>query len=47
MEDYTRFSDWLRSAERVVTYPHTHMVPHKVAKEELKKYEVITQILSR
>ncbi|XP_077969764.1 nesprin-1-like isoform X1 [Styela clava] len=38
-EDYSRFGDWLKSAERVVSRPNTFMISYQVAREELKRFE--------
>ncbi|NWX82754.1 SYNE2 protein, partial [Nothoprocta pentlandii] len=39
LDDYSRFEDWLKSAERVAANPHSSEVLYTHAKEELKKFE--------
>ncbi|XP_075782511.1 nesprin-2 isoform X2 [Pelodiscus sinensis] len=39
LEDYSRFEDWLKSAERTAAYPNSSEVLYTGAKEELKKFE--------
>ncbi|EPY86170.1 hypothetical protein CB1_000324016 [Camelus ferus] len=39
LEDYSRFEDWLKSAERTAAYPNSSEVLYTVAKEELKRFE--------
>lgn len=40
LDDYSRFEDWLTSAERTAASPNSSEVLYTVAKEELKKFEV-------
>ena len=40
MDDYSRFEDWLRTAERTAANPASSEVLYTSAKEELKKFEV-------
>ncbi|XP_026133976.1 nesprin-2-like isoform X2 [Carassius auratus] len=39
LEDYSRFEDWLSTAECTAVNPATKDVPYTCAKEELKKFE--------
>ncbi|XP_074921846.1 nesprin-2 [Chelonoidis abingdonii] len=39
LDDYSRFEDWLKSAERTAAYPNSSEVLYINAKEELKKFE--------
>ncbi|XP_072424107.1 uncharacterized protein [Chiloscyllium punctatum] len=39
LEDYSRFDDWLKGAERTAAHPNSSQVPYSLAKEELKKFE--------
>ncbi|KAL0967507.1 hypothetical protein UPYG_G00253120 [Umbra pygmaea] len=39
LDDYSRFEDWLKVAERTAANPNSENVLYTVAKEELKKYE--------
>ncbi|XP_073098376.1 nesprin-2 isoform X4 [Manis javanica] len=39
LDDYSRFEDWLKSAERTAAYPNSSEVLYTSAKEELKKFE--------
>ncbi|XP_070274716.1 nesprin-2 isoform X3 [Myotis yumanensis] len=39
LDDYSRFEDWLTSAERTAASPNSSEVLYTVAKEELKKFE--------
>ncbi|KAK7906753.1 hypothetical protein WMY93_015365 [Mugilogobius chulae] len=39
LDDYSRFEDWLKMAERTAANPNTGAVPYAAAKEELKKFE--------
>uniref|UniRef100_A0AAQ6IQR6 KASH domain-containing protein n=1 Tax=Anabas testudineus TaxID=64144 RepID=A0AAQ6IQR6_ANATE len=39
LEDYSRFEDWLKMAERTAANPNSADVLYTVAKEELKKFE--------
>ncbi|KAM8807307.1 nesprin-2 [Eudromia elegans] len=39
LDDYSRFEDWLLSAERTAANPHSSEVLYTHAKEELKKFE--------
>ncbi|XP_076978529.1 nesprin-2 isoform X1 [Tamandua tetradactyla] len=39
LDDYSRFEDWLKSAERTAAYPNSSEVLYTVAKEELKRFE--------
>uniref|UniRef100_A0A674B922 KASH domain-containing protein n=1 Tax=Salmo trutta TaxID=8032 RepID=A0A674B922_SALTR len=39
LDDYSRFEDWLKVAERTAANPNSDNVPYTVAKEELKKFE--------
>ncbi|XP_064368021.1 nesprin-2 isoform X2 [Dromaius novaehollandiae] len=39
LDDYSRFEDWLKSAERTAANPHSSEVLYTHAKEELKKFE--------
>lgn len=40
LDDYSRFEDWLKMAERTAANPNSGDVLYTVAKEELKKFEV-------
>jgi len=40
LNDYSRFEDWLKTAERAAANPNSADVLFTVAKEELKKFEV-------
>lgn len=40
LDDYSRFEDWLKMAERTAANPNSSDVLYAVAKEELKKFEV-------
>lgn len=40
LDDYSRFEDWLKSAERTAASPNSSEVLYTHAKEELKKFEV-------
>ncbi|XP_054988523.1 nesprin-2 isoform X1 [Sorex araneus] len=39
LDDYSRFEDWLKSAERTAAYPNSSEVLYTSAKEELKRFE--------
>uniref|UniRef100_A0A2K6FJQ6 Nesprin-2 n=1 Tax=Propithecus coquereli TaxID=379532 RepID=A0A2K6FJQ6_PROCO len=39
LDDYSRFEDWLKSAERTAACPHSSEVLYTSAKEELKRFE--------
>uniref|UniRef100_A0A803TY05 Spectrin repeat containing nuclear envelope protein 2 n=1 Tax=Anolis carolinensis TaxID=28377 RepID=A0A803TY05_ANOCA len=39
LEDYSRFEDWLKTAEKTAAYPNSSEVSYTNAKEELKKFE--------
>ncbi|XP_037837524.1 nesprin-2 isoform X2 [Kryptolebias marmoratus] len=39
LNDYSRFEDWLKTAERTAASPNSADVLYSVAKEELKKFE--------
>ncbi|XP_009867463.1 PREDICTED: nesprin-1, partial [Apaloderma vittatum] len=39
LDDYSRFEDWLKVAERTAAFPSSSGVLYTVAKEELKKFE--------
>ncbi|XP_039098056.1 nesprin-2 isoform X4 [Hyaena hyaena] len=39
LDDYSRFEDWLKSAERIAAYPNSSEVLYTNAKEELKRFE--------
>ncbi|XP_048455965.1 nesprin-2-like [Rhincodon typus] len=39
LDDYSRFDDWLKGAERTAAHPNSSQVPYSLAKEELKKFE--------
>ncbi|XP_057586422.1 nesprin-2 [Hippopotamus amphibius kiboko] len=39
LDDYSRFEDWLKSAERTAACPNSSEVLYTAAKEELKKFE--------
>ncbi|KAM7157907.1 nesprin-2 [Molossus nigricans] len=39
LDDYSRFEDWLKSAERTAAFPNSSEVLYTVAKEELKRFE--------
>lgn len=41
LDDYARFEDWLKISERTAAFPSSSGVLYTVAKEELKKFEVI------
>lgn len=41
LDDYSRFEDWLKTSERTAAFPSSSGVIYTVAKEELKKFEVI------
>lgn len=43
LDDYSRFEDWLKAAERTAACPNSSEVLYTVAKEELKRFEVKTQ----
>lgn len=45
LDDYSRFEDWLKAAERTAACPNSSEVLYTVAKEELKRFEVKTQPL--
>ena len=40
LDDYARFEDWLKMAERTAAKPNSTDVLYTVAKQELKKFEV-------
>lgn len=40
LEDYSRFEDWLKTAERTASGPNSSEVSYTNAKQELKKFEV-------
>lgn len=40
LDDYSRFEDWLKSAERTAACPNSSGVLYTNAKEELKRFEV-------
>lgn len=40
LDDYSRFEDWLKMAERTAANANSSDVLYTVAKEELKKFEV-------
>uniref|UniRef100_A0A8C4MAE4 Nesprin-2 n=1 Tax=Equus asinus TaxID=9793 RepID=A0A8C4MAE4_EQUAS len=39
LDDYSRFEDWLKPAERTAAYPNSSEVLYTNAKEELKRFE--------
>ncbi|XP_060127427.1 nesprin-2 isoform X4 [Zootoca vivipara] len=39
LEDYSRFEDWLKTAERTAAYPNSSEVSYTNAKEDLKRFE--------
>ncbi|KAJ8411705.1 hypothetical protein AAFF_G00153430 [Aldrovandia affinis] len=39
LDDYSRFEDWLKTAERTAANPNSADVLYTIAKEELKKFE--------
>ncbi|XP_059504896.1 nesprin-2 [Stegostoma tigrinum] len=39
LDDYSRFDDWLKVAERTAAHPNSSQVLYSLAKEELKKFE--------
>ncbi|XP_053143373.1 nesprin-2 isoform X2 [Hemicordylus capensis] len=39
LDDYSRFEDWLKMAEKTAAYPNSSEVSYTNAKEELKKFE--------
>ncbi|XP_056666845.1 nesprin-2 isoform X2 [Monodelphis domestica] len=39
LDDYSRFEDWLKSAEKTAAHPNSSEVLYTNAKEELKKFE--------
>ena len=41
LDDFSRFEDWLKCSERVAAFPSSSGVLYTVAKDELKKFEVI------
>ncbi|KAJ8788309.1 hypothetical protein J1605_000365 [Eschrichtius robustus] len=41
LDDYSRFEDWLKSAERTAACPNSSEVLYTVAKEELKRLEAV------
>lgn len=45
LDDYSRFEDWLKISERTAAFPSTSGVLYTVAKEELKKFEVIYVVI--
>nr|XP_046228198.1 nesprin-2 isoform X4 [Scatophagus argus] len=48
LDDYSRFEDWLKMAERTAANPNSADVLYTVAKEELKKFEGFhRQVLER
>ncbi|TKS76359.1 Nesprin-2 KASH domain-containing protein 2 [Collichthys lucidus] len=47
LEDYSRFEDWLKIAERTAANPNSADVLYTVAKEELKKFEVSVEGFQR
>lgn len=47
LEDYSRFEDWLKMAERTAACPNSADVPYTAAKEELKKFEVSRNVCFR
>lgn len=42
LDDYSHFEDWLKPAERTAAYPNSSEVLYTNAKEELKRFEVMT-----
>lgn len=42
LDDFSRFEDWLKISERTAALPSSSGVLYTVAKEELKKFEVIS-----
>lgn len=40
LDDYSRFEDWLKSAEKTAACPNSSEVLYTNAKEELKRFEV-------
>uniref|UniRef100_K7E389 Spectrin repeat containing nuclear envelope protein 2 n=1 Tax=Monodelphis domestica TaxID=13616 RepID=K7E389_MONDO len=40
LDDYSRFEDWLKSAEKTAAHPNSSEVLYTNAKEELKKFEI-------
>ena len=41
LDDFSHFEDWLKISERTAAFPSSSGVLYTVAKEELKKFEVI------
>lgn len=46
LEDYSRFEDWLKTAELTAANPDSADVLYTNAKEELKKFEVSWKFVS-
>ena len=42
--EYQRFSDWLREAERLVENPRTEHASFATFKDELRKFEVSFEV---
>lgn len=41
LDDYSRFEEWLKVSERTAALPNSSGVLYTIAKEELKKFEVL------
>lgn len=44
MDDFARFEEWLATSEKTAALPNSSGVLYTVAKEELKKFEVLVHI---
>ncbi len=41
LDEYSRFEEWLKVSERTASLPNSSGVLYTIAKEELKKFEVL------
>lgn len=46
LDDFARFEEWLAASEKTAALPNSSGVLYTIAKEELKKFEVLQSIVS-
>lgn len=44
LDDFARFEEWLAASEKTAALPNSSGVLYTIAKEELKKFEVLQSI---
>lgn len=45
LDDFARFEEWLAASEKTAALPNSSGVLYTIAKEELKKFEVLQSIV--